>query len=401
MKIAILSLLALAVQDPGKTLRDRLRVAYVAAADALVARQDESGAWRASVLGKADPSVAYTALVVKALLGAPRDLRAKYKAAAEKGLAWTLSRQNRDGSFGEGPDGAFLKTYTTAVALMAVSSVERTDRITDAIRGAQAYLKNHQLKEGLGAGGFAYGDLELKRDPETGELRIVQSGAANLSATSWVAEALHSSGLSLSDDCWKLILDFVRKCQNSTETNRDPELLAAYKAQGLSVGDNGNLFYTPHPERGLQKAGTVKVADRETIVGYGSMTYDGIKTYLFAGLHRDSPEVKAAVDWVRRHYSIDSHPGFQYERGKRHHLRGLFYYYLVMARTLDACGERPLVTSDGKERDWPTDLGEQFLKRIRETRMWENDSPTWYESDPVLVTSYVLNTCNILLEYLR
>ncbi len=398
-RLAALALLIGAGQEGGAG--KRLREAYVAAADDLAARQDAEGAWSSSLLGKPVPSVAYTALLGAALLGAPEDLRAKYRANAERAVAFLLSKQNRDGSFGEGEHGAFLKTYTTAVALIALSSTDRTDRIGDAIRGAQAYLKANQLKEGLEAGGFAYGDLELKRDPETGEVRVVRSGAANLSATAYVAEALKASGFSLSDETWKLIADFVRRCQNSGEANDSPEMIAAYKEQGLSIGRDGSLVYAPKPDRSLQKAGTIKVADRETIVGYGSMTYDGVKTYLYSGLRRDSPEVKAAVDWIRRNYSVESHPGFAYDREKRHHLRGIYYYYLVMVRTLDAYGERPLVTSDGKERDWPVELAERLAASVREDRLWKNDNPSWHEGDPVLTTSYVLNTANHLFKYLR
>src|SRR5262249_28679145 len=162
-----------------------------------------------------------------------------------------------------------------------------------------------------------------------------------------------------------------------------PAFQAALKEKGMSVGKDGSLYYTPVADGAVQKAGTRKIADRETIVGYGSMTYDGIKTYVYAGLRRDSPEVKTAVEWIRRNYSLESHPGFLYDAETRAHQRGLYYYYLVMARALDACGERPLVTPDGP-RDWPVDLGEQLLKTLRGSKTWTNENPAWYEGDAVL-----------------
>jgi len=379
----------------------RLRETYVAAADWLAGQQDARGAWHAGLLGRSEPSVAYTALIVAGFLNAPEDLRARYRVNASRGVAWLLSRANPDGSFGEGENGSFVRTYATAIALMALSSAEWSDRTGDAMRGARAYLRNHQLREGPHRGGSGYGDLELKRDPETGEFKAVPSSLANLSTTSFAADALKCSGLSLSDEYWERVAEFVRKCQNCSEVNKDPAWRSALRENGLSVGDEGSLFYSPDPDRRVQKAGTLRVGDRETIVGYGSMTYDGIKTYLYAGLRRDSPEVKAAVDWVRRNYSIGSHPGFAFDRQRRHHLRGLYYYHLVMARALDAFSERPFVTADGREHDWPAELAEEFLKTVRESRLWKNDNPAWYEGDPVLVTSYVLNTCDILFKYLR
>ena len=104
--------------------------------------------------------------------------------------------------------------------------------------------------------------------------------------------------------------------------------------------------------------------------------------------------------WICGHENGTSQFG-SWHRQRRHHLRGLYYYHLVMARALDAFSERPFVTADGREHDWPAELAEEFLKTVRESRLWKNDNPAWYEGDPVLVTSYVLNTCDILFKYLR
>ena len=73
----------------------------------------------------------------------------------------------------------------------------------------------------------------------------------------------------------------------------------------------------------------------------------------------------------------------------------------MMARALDAAGDRPLIGPDGKEHDWPVDLARQLLKTVRDSKAWQNDNPAWYEGDPTLVTSYVLNVCDILLHYIR
>ena len=393
------AILALLPQE--NDLAERLKTAYVEAADALVKLQMSSGAWPVIMPDRQVPSVAYTAITIRALSGAPPALSSKYEGNIDKGLEFILGKANPDGSFGEGDSGSYMKTYETAVALSALSTAPRTDKIADAIRGAQAYLKRSQLKEGPHRGGLGYGDEEPKRNPETGAFEVKRSTIANLSATSAAAEAMKDSGLSLSDDFFPLVTEFVRKCQNNSEINKDPEFLAALKEKGMSVGRDGSLYYTPVADGAVQKAGTRKVADRETIVGYGSMTYDGIKTYIYAGLRRDSPEVKTAVEWVRRNYSLDVHPGFPYDPATLGHQRGLYYYYHVMARALDACGERPLVTPDGRQRDWPVELGEQLLKTMKVSKAWLNENPAWYEGDAVLVTGYVLNVLDILVHYVR
>lgn len=389
---------------PGDDLADRLKQTFAAAADWLVAQQGADGAWKMGPPGREAPSPSYTGLILTALANAPKEISSKHKEAIDKATAFLLSKANADGSFGEGPTGGFLKTYTTAIAMMALSSVELTDRVRNALRGAQSYLKQHQLREGLGAGGLGYGDEEPKMDPQTGRPFLKKAEIPNLSVTGFAAEGMkmaERAGLPRDQEFWELVVKYVRRCQNSTEVNLEPEFQAELKKYGLSVGDDGGLYYAAAGDPKIHKAGTRKIADREVIQSYGSMTYDGIKTYLYAGLPKDSPEVRAAVDWVRKNYSVEVHPGFPFDPGARHHERGLFYYYLLMARALDAYGENPFETFDGKKHDWPRGLAERFLKTVRESKMWKNDNPAWYEGDPVLVTSYVLVTCDVLLKNLK
>lgn len=398
MKTLTASLLALLLAVPAAAapeqegeLARKLKETYAAAADKLVAMQDDKGAWKMGPEGKQAPSPSSTALIVASLAQAPEAIREKHKAATAKGLGFILSKKNPDGSFGEGPTGAFLKTYTTALALVALSSVERTDAVADAIRGAQAYLKANQLKEGAHEGALGYGDAPKDGKP----------GRGDLSVTGFAAEGLKVSGLPQDDEFWTLVVKFVRKCQNNSEVNKDPAFLAELKAKNMTVGDDGGLFYAPVASDKASPAGLKKIADKDVIVSYGAMTYDGIKTYLFAGLKKDSPEVKSAMDWVRKNWSLDAHPGFVYEEVKRNHLRGIYYYYLLMARALDAYGENPVETFDGKKHDWPKEMAEQFLKVVRDTKMWHNDNPAWYENDPVITTSYVLLTCDLLFKYVK
>jgi len=390
------SLLALGgapvVAAPKDDVAQKLTETYASAADWMVGQQDESGAWKQAAGEKKVPSPSFTGLILTALGGAPPSLKARYKPAVDKGLGYLLSKINADGSVGEGPTGTFVKTYATGIALMAFASVERTDKVANAIRGAQAYLKQNQLKEGKDAGGIGYGD-----DKPDGTKTTI----ANLSTTGFGAEGMHQSGLPQDDEFWKLVVKYVRKCQNNSETNNDPEFVAELKSKGLVVGDDGSLYYSTVADAKAQKVGTKKVADKESIAGYGSMTYDGIKTYLYAGLKKDSPEVKSAIDWVRKNYSVELHPGFPFDAAQRQQLRGLYHYYLVMSRALDALGENPFVTFDGKKHDWAREIAEQLVKQVKDSKMWKNDNSAWFEGDPLLVTSYVLVTCNTLLKNVK
>jgi squalene-hopene/tetraprenyl-beta-curcumene cyclase len=398
MNTLILALSLLGAETPNE-LRSRLVQTWTAAADWLASQQDASGAWKMEQGGQSAPSPSYTGLIVTGLANAPAEVKEKYKGAVAKGVDYLLSKVNADGSLGEGPTGGFVKTYATGIGLMAFSSVERTSKIADAVRGAQAYLKANQMKEGVERGGSGYGDesATMGKDGKP----AIKKGVANMSTTGFSAEGLAMSGLPKDDEFWKLVVEFCRRCQNSTEVNTDPAFLAALKAKGMAVGNDGGLYYGPFADPAMQKAGVKKIADKDVIVSYGAMTYDGIKTYLYAGLAKDSPEVKAAMDWVRKNYGLETHPGFAFDATTRHQLRGLYHYYMVMARALDAYGERPLETFDGKKHDWPVEIAEQLLKLVKDGKLWKNENKGWYEGDPVLVTSYVLTTCDVLFKYIK
>jgi squalene-hopene cyclase-like protein len=382
---------AVLLHSPQDDLKKNLAGAYSRAGDWLVSQQDDKGAWKAGPPGKEQPSIAYTGLIVSALAEAPGDLRAKYRPAIDKGVGYITSKQNADGSFGEGPAGGYYKVYTTSISLMALSLAAPDKK--DAIGNARGYIKNNQLKEGPDKGSLGYGDKEPKF--VDGKL-VEKSSIPNLSTTGFAAEGMARSGLPKDDAFWKLCIEYVQKCQNNSETNNDPQFLARLKEKGLSVGDDGGLFYAADP--GDLKAGTVKITDKTIIKSYGSMTYDGIKTYLYSGLPKDDPRVKAALDWVRKNYSVDAHPGFAFDE-KRTHLMGLFYYYLLMARAFDALGEKTFTTFDGKVHKWANELGEQLLKVQKDEKMWVNENMRWQEDSPVLVTSYVLNVLNAVMKY--
>src|SRR5690606_15682335 len=64
---------------------------------------------------------------------------------------------------------------------------------------------------------------------------------------------------------------------------------------------------------------------------YGSMTYNGFKSYLYAGLTKDDPRVLAAYDWLRRHYSTEENPGMG--------ASGIYYSFVTMSRGLKAAAD--------------------------------------------------------------
>ena len=44
------------------------------------------------------------------------------------------------------------------------------------------------------------------------------------------------------------------------------------------------------------------------------MTYAGLKSMIYAGVKHDDPRVKAAYEWIQKHYTLDENPGMGAQR---------------------------------------------------------------------------------------
>ena len=74
-----------------------------------------------------------------------------------------------------------------------------------------------------------------------------------------------------------------------------------------------------------------------------------------------TPRVKAAVDWIRRHYVLTENPG----RGQA----GLFYYYHTFAKAMAALGDNTFEDASGKKHDWRRELFDTLKEKQR--RGWQ------------------------------
>jgi squalene-hopene/tetraprenyl-beta-curcumene cyclase len=118
------------------------------------------------------------------------------------------------------------------------------------------------------------------------------------------------------------------------------------------------------------------------------MTYAGLKSFLYAELKKDDPRVRAAVDWLRRNYTLEENPGLGQQ--------GLYYYYHTVAKALTAYGEDTFTDAAGKSHDWRYELLNKLVAQQDVAGFWKNPVGRWMENDPVLVTSYSLLAIQIL-----
>jgi squalene-hopene/tetraprenyl-beta-curcumene cyclase len=183
-------------------------------------------------------------------------------------------------------------------------------------------------------------------------------------------EALKAAGVSEEDPAFKKALIFVSRTQNlETEHNNTP--FAA------KVNDGG-FYYTP-AAGGTSQAGANPDGGLRS---YGSMTYAGLKSMIYAGLKPDDPRVKAALTWITKFYTLEENPGLG-EQGK-------FYYYQTFGKTLSVLGKTTLTDAQGKQHNWRNDLIGQLAKLQKDNGSWVNAADRWYEGDPNLVTAYSL-----------
>lgn len=115
---------------------------------------------------------------------------------------------------------------------------------------------------------------------------------------------------------------------------------------------------------------------------YGSMTYAGMQSLIYANMGKDDPRVKAALDWLSNNYSVDENPGVG--------IQGLYYYYQSMAKALSAAGIDFLKLKGGDEVDWRDNLATKLVSIQKPDGSWVNTNNRWWEADPVLVTAYTV-----------
>ena len=299
---------------------------------------------------------AVTALAVTALVqsGTPAD-----DESVKKGLAYLLKFKNTDG--GIHPPDSKVANYETSIAIMALAACNYGGRYAQELRDAEAFVKGLQWDDAEGKG---------VDDPAYGGAGYGGKGRPDLSNTAFMIEALRSVGTSQNDPAIQRALAFVSRTQNL----EGPHNTLPHPAKN----PDGGFYYTP-AAGGESQAGTTSDGGLRS---YGSMTYAGLKSMIFAGLTKSDPRVKAAVAWLRMHYTFAENPGLADA--------GIFYYFHTAAKALDVLGEDRFADAAGTVHDWRGELSDAILARQKPDGSWVNANARWMEGDPNLVTAYAL-----------
>lgn len=318
--------------------------------------QQPNGSW------KDDPAI--TALVVYSYLLEPTyNPEGRSEEIISKGFKFIEQFVKPDGSIYDKE----YRSYATSLSLLAFTASKQAkykDIVTNAknwliefqLDEDEGYSKTHPYYGGIGYGGddrpdlsnthFALAAIKEAEDFETLFKNIVPADVDQMEMEE-KKMGLH----------WQKALVFLARCQNVKSVNDMPYVV-----------DNGGFIY----ETGHYK--------EERSHSYGSMTYAGVKSLLYAELNKEDIRVKRAMEWIKSHYTLEENPGFGTD--------ALYYYYMTFAKCLYAYGSDVLVDSSGVKHPWREELIKKLLSLQHEEGYWVNENARYWQNLKDLVTAY-------------
>ena len=314
---------------------------------------------------------ALTALALTAFMGEPSgSFRAHPTPAIERGYKFVTDHAKPDGRICE----KGLENYNTALSVMGLLAAQNP-RFDPIVRNARRWLLTQQV------------DLNEKGkidSPYDGGVGYGDSGThSDMNNTMTALEALYySKGLEkdqplagAKDLDWAAALHFIQECQNLPGTNHEPWVSDDPKNRGGFVYEPGRALVT-------------NATGQTSLHCYGSISYAGLLSYIYADLKPDDPRVTAVYDWLRDNYTLEENPGMGQQ--------GYYYYLQVMTKALNLYGVDKLTLKDGRTLDWRREVAMKLINLQKADGSWANPNNRWWEHDPTLVTSYSLISLEIL-----
>lgn len=260
-----------------------------------------------------------------------------------------------------------LRNYETCVGIMCFAEANKAagdGRYDEILKNAGNFVRGLQV----GADG------EVDRDDvHFGGVGYSGKERPDLSNTAYLLEALHSLDASADDPTVQRALVFVSRCQNLDAEFNDTEFAG-------KIDDGG--FYYVIPTENVDPSTSERYTANGGLRSYGSMTYSGFKSLVYAGLSKDDPRAKAALGWIAKNYDLEQNPG----QGTA----GLFYYYNTFGSALAASGNPVVETADGNEHPWQQELLAHLASTQKQDGSWVNTNRQWFENDANLCTAFSL-----------
>jgi squalene-hopene/tetraprenyl-beta-curcumene cyclase len=329
----------------------------------LQAQQNSNGWW------STPDQPAVTALALQAFKGDPAKRYDRNEPAwLQRGYKFLLQNVRASG----GIHASNLVTYNTALSMMALVAANKPEYDTTVLR-ARNFLVRLQSD---------FGELNKVDDVFDGGIGYgTKYEHSDMGNTLAALEALYHSRHLVSDKPlaeaqdlnWAAAINFLQNCQNLPAYNKQPWASDDAKNKG------GFVYYPGHSMAGSETNAT---NGRVALRSYGSISYGGMLSYIYANLKRDDPRVVAVFDWLRANYTLDENPGMGPQ--------GLYFYLHTMTKALTALGVEELELKDGRKLDWRREVAMKLLNLQQRDGSWSNENARWWEKDPALITSYAV-----------
>jgi squalene-hopene/tetraprenyl-beta-curcumene cyclase len=278
------------------------------------------------------------------------------------------------------PDGGIydkgLSNYNTSVVMMVLLNTgnPKDEPLIEAARKFVGGQQASNMAKPETNGGFGYGPTGSSPKRQHPDLDNTLVALEALRLYEKMRPGTELAGAK--DLNWQAAAEFVSRCQNLAATNKESWV-------SEEQNNKGGFIYFP----GFSNAGGFEPAPGKTAWrSYGSMTYAGMLSLLYADVKADDPRVQGALGWLQANYTVDENPGMQ--------TQGLYYFLHLMTKGLAAAGVDSLDLKDGRKVDWKREVALKIINLQKSDGNWVNEAGRWMESDPVLVTSY----CVLALE---
>lgn len=303
--------------------------------------------------------------------------------AVNKGVIYLKSNVQENGGIYVEPKmefkGGGKSNYNTAISMVALHLTGREDVRPIVLKARNFVASGQHLGGDVYYGGFGYDASTERVYADLSNTYIAMEGLALTES----AEDFRTEG-EKAEINKKAAEEFVSKIQNRKESN---------DAEWVTEDPDNKGGFAYHPEE--SKAGTITAEDGTVYFrSFGSMTYAGILSLIYADVDRNDPRIKSAMDWSTRHWSLEENPGMGGQ--------GLYYFYNILSKAMAVYGENQLVAEDGTQINWRQELVKKLvsLQKIDEDGKgyWVNEENRFWEADPVLVTGYTLIALQVALQ---
>lgn len=355
---------------PGETdvsLLNEARAAQSRGLDWLAKRQKPDGSWSVSDLP------ALTALPLWSFAVSDHPDKARIVSNA---VRFILTCVQPDGSiYRKAPGtGGGLANYNTALCMTALH-MTRDPALVPVIQKARRFMAAAQHLEGddVYRGGFGYDRASGRKYTDLSD-SVIAYEAMRMTQS---VEDQRPAGEKRVDIDWQAATQYLGRLQNTEKSG--PEAA-------------GGFIYRPDES----KAGATTNEQGVVVLrSYGSMTYAGLLSLIYADVPPTDPRVRSAFDWAVRHWSLDENPGMGPE--------GLYYFYNIMSKSLSAFGQEMIPSKGGLPIAWRREMIRRLitLQKVEKDGSgegyWVNSNNRWMENDPVLVTAYTLIALDVAL----